>query len=205
MAERDDAGRLVGSSRAADYLTNCLGLTRAEAAMRLSAGRSLYGKVVPEPVPEPEPCEQEPIPEPDSELSEEEQAKQRQQAEEEARRKKEEAEEAARREHEEAQREAERRAERERKAQEERRRKMAEEAASAEIAKIIEQELRNLNKHAEPGPQELELKPWMKPRNALLKTCVNGCASELPRLMPLGGCPMARRIPLQLPVSATSG
>jgi len=155
MAERDDAGRLVGSSRAADYLTNCLGLTRAEAAMRLSAGRSLYGKVVPEPVPEPEPCEQEPIPEPDSELSEEEQAKQRQQAEEEARRKKEDAEEAARREHEEAQREAERRAERERKAQEERRRKMAEEAASAEIAKIIEQELRNLNKHAEPGPQEL--------------------------------------------------
>ncbi|MGO2165394.1 DUF222 domain-containing protein [Corynebacterium casei] len=158
MAERDEAGRLVGSSRATDYLINCLGLSRAEANQRLTAGRNLYEKLNPEPVPEPEPVEQEPIPEPDPDLSEEEQARERQAADEEARRKKEAAEEEARRKYEEAQREAQRRAERERQAQEERRRKMAEEAASAEIAKIIEQELRNLNKHAKPGPQELRTK-----------------------------------------------
>lgn len=158
MAERDDAGRLVGSSRSTDYLTKCLGLTHAEAAMRLTAGNSLYGKITPDPVPDPEPVEQEPIAEPDEGLSEEEKERQRQEAEEEAQRKKKEAEDAARREHEKAKEEAERRAERERKAQEQRRRKMAEEAASAEIAKIIEQELRNLNKYAQPGPQELRAK-----------------------------------------------
>lgn len=72
MAERDDAGRLVGSSRSTDYLTKCLGLTHAEAAMRLTAGNSLYGKITPDPVPDPEPVEQEPIAEPDEGLSEEE-------------------------------------------------------------------------------------------------------------------------------------
>lgn len=155
MADRDDAGRLVGSSRATDYLTACLGLTRAEAAQRLAMGRSLYEKINTDPIPEPKPVEQEPIPEPDSSLSEEERKRQRQAAEEEARRKKEAAEEEARRKHQAEKREAEKRAEQERKAQEERRRKMAQEAASAEISKIIEQELRNLNKHAQPGPQEL--------------------------------------------------
>ena len=148
MAERHGAGRLVGSSRATDYLTKCLGLSRAEAAQRLSAGESLYGKVTPEPVPDPEHTDQQkPTPNPDEDLSKEEQ-----------RRRQQEAEEAAQREREKAEKEAERRAERERRAQEERRRKMAEEAASAEIAKIIEQELRNLNKHAQPGPQELRTK-----------------------------------------------
>ncbi|MFH0412413.1 DUF222 domain-containing protein [Corynebacterium sp. L4756] len=168
IAERDHAGRLVGSARSSDYLTKTLGLTRAEAAQRLAIGQSLYEQLNAEPQPQDEPTEPiepEDIPEPDPTLSEEEQERQRREAEEEARRKKEEAEAEARRKQQAAQEEAERRAERERKAQEERRRQMAEEAASAEIAKIIEQELRNLNKYAQPGPQELRTMAMAESKN----------------------------------------
>ena len=42
IAERDDAGRRVGSSKAKDYLTTRLGLTDAEAAARLRNGRNLF-------------------------------------------------------------------------------------------------------------------------------------------------------------------
>lgn len=50
IAERDDAGRRVGSSKAKDYLTTRLGLTDAEAAARLRNGRNLFA-----PIPDPEP------------------------------------------------------------------------------------------------------------------------------------------------------
>ena len=51
IAERDDAGRRVGSSKAKDYLTTRLGLTDAEAAARLRNGRNLFA-----PIPDPEPA-----------------------------------------------------------------------------------------------------------------------------------------------------
>jgi len=41
IAERDDAGRHVGSSKAKDYLTARLGLSESEAAARLSNERTL--------------------------------------------------------------------------------------------------------------------------------------------------------------------
>ena len=50
IAERDDAGRRVGSSKAKDYLTARLGLSESEAAARLRNGRNLFA-----PIPEPEP------------------------------------------------------------------------------------------------------------------------------------------------------
>ena len=51
IAERDDAGRRVGSSKAKDYLTTRLGLTDAEAAARLRNGRNLFA-----PIPDPDPA-----------------------------------------------------------------------------------------------------------------------------------------------------
>lgn len=42
IAARDDAGRVVGSSKPEDYLTARLGLTYAEAQSRIKTGQSLF-------------------------------------------------------------------------------------------------------------------------------------------------------------------
>lgn len=55
IAERDDAGRRVGSSKAKDYLVARLGLTESEAAARLRNGKNLFAPIEdPEPTPPPE-------------------------------------------------------------------------------------------------------------------------------------------------------
>lgn len=54
IAERDDAGRRVGSSKAKDYLVARLGLTESEAAARLRNGKNLFAPIEdPEPTPPP--------------------------------------------------------------------------------------------------------------------------------------------------------
>lgn len=54
LCERDDAGRHVGSRYPSAYLTEKLGISRAEAHNRLARGRDLFAP--PEPKPEPEPA-----------------------------------------------------------------------------------------------------------------------------------------------------
>lgn len=116
LAERAEAGRLVGSVSVLEYLTRNLGLSRREAIARLKTGTNLFSPPPPPPAPTPEPEE-----------SEEE-----------------------RRAREEAERE---RAERDRRQQKESRRKAEEQ--SAEMLRIIDQELSDLDDAARPGRAEL--------------------------------------------------
>jgi hypothetical protein len=116
LAERAEAGRLVGSVSVLEYLTRTLGLSRREAIARLKTGNNLFSPPPPPPEPEPDPGESE-----------------------EGRRAREEAERI--------------RAERERRAQEEARRKAEEQ--SAEMLRIIDRELSDLDDNARPGRAEL--------------------------------------------------
>lgn len=116
LAERAEAGRLVGSVSVLEYLTRNLGLSRREAIARLKTGTNLFSPPPPPPPPTPEPEESE-----------------------EQRR----AREAAERE----------RAERDRRQQQESRRKAEEQ--SAEMLRIIDQELSDLDDAARPGRAEL--------------------------------------------------
>lgn len=126
IAERDDAGRAVHSSRARDYLQKKLGLSYGEAMDRLRAGHRLFG---PAPEAEPAPTDLE------QHKSESEQRDKERRA---------------------AERRAKEKERRERKAQEELRRKLGEEeAARAEVLRIIEHELTHLNRFALPGHNEL--------------------------------------------------
>lgn len=143
MAQRDDAGRRVGSTRAEDYLSARLHITPQEARSRVERGEMLYSTeddteeldLGPEP-------EEPPAPSPeDSDKSEAERE------EEEARRQ-----EARRK----AEEEAERRREKERAEKERLRERMKEEAAAqAKLLEMIEFELTRLNKYAVPGKNEL--------------------------------------------------
>ena len=164
IAERDDAGRRVGSSKAKDYLTTRLGLTDAEAAARLRNGKNLFAPI---PAPERTPpadaaaagaarptagaaarplaprCRvrpstplRAPIPDPAPTPPADP-----------------EADDAARAK---AEEEARRRADRERREEEKRRKKLFEEEPIPErILNLIENELRSLSKYAIPGPSEL--------------------------------------------------
>ncbi|WIM72395.1 HNH endonuclease [Corynebacterium suedekumii] len=125
-ADQSDAGRLVGATRALDYLMVSLGLSRAEALDRLNRGRDLFARptVTPPPAPAPEPDETE---------------EQRRAREEELAR---------------IRAEEQRRLEAEREAQE-RARDEARSRASAEKQRIIQQELRSLSEHSTPGRAEL--------------------------------------------------
>lgn len=125
-AESNDAGRLVGATRAMDYLMVNLGLSRAEALDRLNRGRDLFARPTINPAPEPEP-------EP------EETEAQRRAREEETER---------------IRAEEQRRLNAEREAQS-RARDEARSRASAEKQRIIQQELRSLSEHSSPGRAEL--------------------------------------------------
>lgn len=152
IAERDDAGRRVGSTKAVDYLTARLHITRQEAFARIKAGNMLFAEeeeteldLGPGPEPEPEQTEA------DFSAAESEEARRRREEEDERRR-----EEERRK----AEEEARRRKEREAKKKEELRKKLLEEAARAanrEKVQMIEQELRALVKYSQPGPNELRL------------------------------------------------
>lgn len=126
IAERSNAGRLVGSTRSIEYLTKTLGISYREAVDRLSRGESLFTVPAAQPVPS---SPVSPVPSDDMGASE--------------------AEEEHRRRQEEARKEAERRQQRDREAQE-RARKKAQEVAD-EKQRIISQELRNLGEHSRPS------------------------------------------------------
>lgn len=115
LADRDGAGSVVGANHATQYLTDVLGLSRAEAHSRIKRGKDLYGEPEVPPAPE-DPGEDE--------------AQARARAEEEARRK-----------------------EKARKARKKARDSAA--AVNAEKQRIIQQGLRDLNEHADPGYDEL--------------------------------------------------
>ncbi|MDO5031731.1 HNH endonuclease signature motif containing protein [Corynebacterium sp.] len=168
IAERDDAGRHVNSSRAVDYLERRLGIPYQEAQARLDAGRKLFGAVddvIGGTAPQSEPQSES---EPDVSgngaeedvLSEEERAHaEREKAERERR-----------------EREEEERREREREAERKRREELLRKPLRPYLLKLIEDELRNLNEGATPGPAELreqatykahvlsalELKQWLR-------------------------------------------
>lgn len=125
LADRDDAGRRVNSSRAVDYLTARLRLTYSEAMARLTVGAQLFGPPEPEPEPEPEPAPED--------LGAEEAAEQerlRQEAEE-NRRKEEEAKEQIKNKLTEG------------------------DGVRPEVLSMIERELKFLNANAKPGRKQL--------------------------------------------------
>lgn len=163
IAERDDAGRRVGSTKAVDYLTGRLGITRADAFNRIENGALLFGTdseedeldlgpesfddAAGEPAPEPAPA---PEGETDDERREREarEAEERRQHEEEQQRRREE-------ERRKAEEEAQRRREREAQKKEELRKKLLEEAANKEMMAMINLEMRELNKYSRPGPLDI--------------------------------------------------
>ncbi|MDO5031797.1 HNH endonuclease signature motif containing protein [Corynebacterium sp.] len=148
IAERDDAGRHVNSSKAVDYLEKRLGIPYQEAQARLDAGRKLFGAVddvIGGPTPEAEPA-----PEADADQNAADQADAEAASEEERVRAEREKAEQERREREEAERR-----EREREAERKRREELLRKPLPPHLLKLIEDELRNLNEGATPGPAEL--------------------------------------------------
>lgn len=126
LAQESDAGRIVHSSRAADYLVRRLGSSRKAAYDRLELGNQLFAPVA-------KPAEEEPVDaaSADETLSEEEAkaaAEKREKAE---------------------------RARKEAEKQEELRRKMAKERQNELIHAIIRRELEDLNKDTDPTRSEL--------------------------------------------------
>ncbi|MGV3154133.1 MULTISPECIES: DUF222 domain-containing protein [unclassified Corynebacterium] len=160
IAERDDAGRHVNSTRAMDYLMNRLGLSYGEAKDRLRNGQTIFGTA---PLSDPPPLQDPPE---DAEAgagngaadgsadgsAADGDAAAAAQAEEERRKQ---AEERRRK----AEEEARIRREREEKARAEAQRKLREkEALRGRYLSIIDRELKHLNAHATPGPNELRNK-----------------------------------------------
>ncbi|MDO5031573.1 HNH endonuclease signature motif containing protein [Corynebacterium sp.] len=143
IAERDDAGRHVSSSRADDYLEQRLGIPYQEAQARLDAGRKLFGSLE-----ESLGSSQSEQPDPaaggesqDEQLGDEN---------------------AARAERERKARERQEREEREREAERKRREEMLKKPLPPHIIKLIEDQLRNLNEGATPGPAELREQATLK-------------------------------------------
>ncbi|GAB2508354.1 HNH endonuclease [Corynebacterium atrinae] len=133
IAERSNAGRLVGSTRSVEYLTKTLGISYREAVDRLARGENLFTTPVAEPVPAaPMPSAAPSSPEDGAEADSAEERRRREEA---------------------ARKEAEARHRRDREAQE-RARKKAQEVA-AEKQRIISQELRNLGERSRPSKSVL--------------------------------------------------
>ena len=145
LAEREDAGRQVGSSKAIDYLMARLGLDFATARERLETGRDLFSPLD-EAAPTPEPT---PLPDDVQAVSDGERA--RQQA---------------------ADAEAQRRAQAEKEAEERRRKRLLEDGqtTSAKVLAMIESELKHLNRHATPGHKQLRERALEKAKDTSLHT-----------------------------------
>ena len=145
LAEREDAGRQVGSSKAIDYLMARLGLDFATARERLETGRDLFSPLD-EAAPTPEPT---PLPDDVQAVSDGERA--RQQA---------------------ADAEAQRRAQAEKEAEERRRKRLLEDGqtTSAKVLAMIESELKHLNRHATPGHKQLREQALEKAKDTSLHT-----------------------------------
>lgn len=149
IAARDDAGRVVGSSKPEDYLTARLGLTYAEAQSRIKTGQSLFAPLAEVSPSESAPSETLPVGE---EASDEE------------------------RKREEAARERDRR---ERAAAEKRRRQMLEEdAARAKRPSRLSSANWNTSLRARRlGRKNCANKPWRSPASFPIRLCGIGCAT----------------------------
>lgn len=187
LAERDDAGRMVSSSHATEYLIKRLGLSYGTAMDRLRNAQTIFGEDVkpdpgPEPTPQPEP-EEPAVDEAadettDSTADEAAQEQAEQEAREERERKEREAREAR-------QREADERAERENDAKARNREKIGNGSIPADVLSMIDYELKQLDRYAQPGTHELraaaldkakelsktQLKNWL--RSAIRKANAN--------------------------------
>lgn len=160
LAERDDAGRMVSSSHATEYFIKRMKLSYGEAMDRLRNAETIFGEDVkpdpgPPPTPEPEPePEEEPV---DSSAEDDAQANAQAEAEK-KKRAEEERERQRRREREEQearQREADERAERENEAKARNRDKLGSGSIPADVLRMIDFELRQLDRYAQPGRHEL--------------------------------------------------
>lgn len=187
LAERDDAGRMVSSSHATEYLIKRLGLSYGTAMDRLRNAQTIFGEDVkpdpgPEPTPQPE-AEEPAVDEAADETTDsaaDEAA--REQAEQEAREERERKEREAR---EARQREADERAERENDAKARNREKIGTGSIPADVLSMIDYELKQLDRYAQPGTHELraiaidkakelsktQLKNWL--RSAIRKANAN--------------------------------
>ncbi|WP_313546795.1 DUF222 domain-containing protein [Corynebacterium sp.] len=187
LAERDDAGRMVSSSHATEYLIKRLGLSYGTAMDRLRNAQTIFGEDVkpdpgPEPTPQPEP--EEPAVDEAADETTDSAADEaaREQAEQEAREERERKEREAR---EARQREADERAERENDAKARNREKIGTGSIPADVLSMIDYELKQLDRYAQPGTHELraeaidkakelsktQLKNWL--RSAIRKANAN--------------------------------
>ncbi|MDN5840824.1 DUF222 domain-containing protein [Corynebacterium casei] len=182
LAERDDAGRMVSSSHATEYLIKHLGLSYGTAMDRLRNAQTIFGEdVKPDPGPEPTPRQDPEEPAVDEAVDEA-----ADNAADEAAR--EQAEQAAceeREEREARQREADERAERENDAKARNREKIGTGSIPADVLSMIDYELKQLDRYAQPGTHELraiaidkakklsktQLKNWL--RSAVRKANAN--------------------------------
>ena len=158
LAQRDDAGRLVSSAHATEYFIKRMNLSYGEAMDRLRNAESLFGKDVepdlgPPPTPEPEsnpedlPADDHSADSNDADSNDaEEKAK-------EAERKAREEREARQRA--EREREAQERAERENEAKARNRDKIGTGSIPADVLRMIDFELKQLDRYAKPGRHEL--------------------------------------------------
>ena len=183
LAERDDAGRMVSSSHATEYLIKRLGLSYGTAMDRLRNAQTIFGEDVkpdPGPEPTPQPEAEEPAADETADSAADEAA--REQAEQEAREERERKEREAR---EARQREADERAERENDAKARNREKIGTGSIPADVLSMIDYELKQLDRYAQPGTHELraiaidkakglsktQLKNWL--RSAIRKANAN--------------------------------
>ncbi len=152
LAERDDAGRHVGSSKAHDYLTGRLGISGAEAHARLKNGRELFTPLT-EPVPAaPEVLEAKAMRKAEKQdgegIFEDQLAAAREAV---AR------EEEQRLSHEKAEKEA---------AEARRKGMLSTTPVAQHVQAVIERELEHLSVNAQPGPQELRRQAMLKAQNS---------------------------------------
>ncbi|MDO5507848.1 MAG: DUF222 domain-containing protein [Corynebacterium casei] len=183
LAERDDAGRMVSSSHATEYFIKRLGLSYGTAMDRLRNAQTIFGEDVkpdPGPEPTPQPEAEEPAADETADSAADEAA--REQAEQEAREERERKEREAR---EARQREADERAERENDAKARNREKIGTGSIPADVLSMIDYELKQLDRYAQPGTHELraiaidkakelsktQLKNWL--RSAIRKANAN--------------------------------
>src|SRR5699024_6866418 len=143
LAQRDDAGRLVSSAHATEYFIKRMNLSYSEALDRLRNAETLFGKDIepdPGPPPTPEPATEDAPADDDS-------ADAKDKADRERERKK--AEKEAR------EREAKKRAERENEAKARNRKKIGTGSIPADVLRMIDYELKQLDRYAQPGRHEL--------------------------------------------------
>lgn len=193
LAERADAGRMVSSANPAEYLIKRLGLTYPEAMDRLRNAQTLFGEDVkpdvgPPPTAEPEPEAEseasEDTQDPNFETSAEDVQKRREREERERERL---ARERAAQEQ--AEREARERADRENEAKQRNRDKLGTGSIPADVLRMIDYELKNLDRFAQPGEHELREMALNKAREISKSQLKNWLRAEIRKANAKGRMP----------------